>query len=425
MRAFLAILKDSFRESVDNRIFLVLAGLCLLFVLLILLVGFEDLSVERSVEILFERMEKGFGRGTGRTLLGQIETYRGSAPRLAGIESAAEGDGARYTVRFTVEDPEAFEYTAGDVPGYRGTGQELEGETGLRIYMLQQFQLAGFRKTEIGPGDGPGSYRLRFRPGRKFETAGAQRMTLLFGLYDFPLTGVTGKQVVQMVESVLVEFIGGWVGVIVAVLITAWFVPNMLRKGSIDLLLSKPVHRAQVITAKYVGGLSFVFLNAVVLIGGSWLAFGLKSGYWHPGYLGSVFTLTFLFAILYSVSTLVSVLFENSILSVIVTILFWGVCFLVNLTHTFLNRASPFSVEIPSFVRTFVEGLHYALPNTSDLGELSQYYMTLGEAPSGEAARLQAEMWDKYDFTGEVLSSVLFIVVVLALTCLAFRRRDF
>ena len=54
----------------------------------------------------------------------------------------------------------------------------------------------------------------------------------------------------------------------------------MLRKGTVDMLVVKPIHRVALLLYKYIGGLTFIFLNTVVAIGGVWLALGLRSGIW-------------------------------------------------------------------------------------------------------------------------------------------------
>jgi ABC-type transport system involved in multi-copper enzyme maturation permease subunit len=426
MRTFLAVLKDSFRESVDNKIFLVLAGLCLLIVLIILIViGFEDMTVEETIENTFEGMENTFQERMGMSMLGQMVDTSGPAPELITIKKEPGEKWDVYVVLFRHDDPAIFRYHEGEIQGYKGTERNLVGDSGLRLYILEVFSMAGFRRPTIRGGVDEGTYVLRLRPGRKLEMKGAMQITIFFGIWKFPLKGFTAKSLVQIFEVMLAKYVGGWFGVLVAVLMTAWFVPSMLKKGTIDLLLANPVSRVNILLAKYVGGLSFVFLNATLLIGGSWLAFALKSGYWHPGYLGSILTITFLFAILYSVSTLVGVLFQNSILSILITILFWGMCFLVNVGHTIVNRTPMLSAEVPQAVKKMFDVVHMIMPNTSDMGDLGHYLMTRGSQPLDKVGRIQEQALDKIDFTGEIVSSIIFIAVVLGLAYLAFRRKEF
>ena len=67
----------------------------------------------------------------------------------------------------------------------------------------------------------------------------------------------------------------------------ASFIPSMLEKGNIDLLLSKPVSRTKIILAKFSGGVLLIFLSLIYLIGFVWLILSLKSGYWNITFLYS------------------------------------------------------------------------------------------------------------------------------------------
>src|SRR5262249_35032902 len=51
----------------------------------------------------------------------------------------------------------------------------------------------------------------------------------------------------------IVNGIGAWIAILVSIVITAFFIPNMLRKGTIDLLLVKPIHRTTLLLYKFVG----------------------------------------------------------------------------------------------------------------------------------------------------------------------------
>src|SRR5436305_6463134 len=98
----------------------------------------------------------------------------------------------------------------------------------------------------------------------------------------------TVSQAVYGMENTLVNGLGAWFILLLGVVVTAFFIPNMLRKGSIDLLLTKPLHRATLLLFKYIGGLLFVFLNLLVVVVGIWLVFGLRTGIWSWGFLVSI-----------------------------------------------------------------------------------------------------------------------------------------
>src|SRR5260370_37088846 len=106
------------------------------------------------------------------------------------------------------------------------------------------------------------------------------------------------------IEHRLVNVLGAPIALLVSVVRAVFSIPNMLRKGTVDLLLVKPIRRPTLLLYKYVGGLTFIFLNTALAVGGVWLVLSLRSGVWAPGFLMSIPLITFYFAILYSLSTL-------------------------------------------------------------------------------------------------------------------------
>src|SRR5262249_48644963 len=126
---------------------------------------------------------------------------------------------------------------------------------------------------------------------------------------------------------------GAWLGLLVSVALTAFFIPNMLQKGTLEPLLVKPIRRWQLLVYKYLGGLTFIFVTTTVVVVGVWLALGLRSGIWAPGFLLIILVLTFFFAVLYAVSTLFGVLTRNAIVALLMTCLFWGALWGIGRTY--------------------------------------------------------------------------------------------
>jgi ABC-type transport system involved in multi-copper enzyme maturation permease subunit len=48
----------------------------------------------------------------------------------------------------------------------------------------------------------------------------------------------------------------------------------MLRKGTVDLLLVKPMSRITLLLFKFIGGLTFIFLTTAFIVSGLWLVLG-------------------------------------------------------------------------------------------------------------------------------------------------------
>ena len=118
----------------------------------------------------------------------------------------------------------------------------------------------------------------------------------------------------------------GVAGVFVAVLVTASMIPQTFEAGSVDLLLSKPVDRGWLFLAKFVGGCAFIAINAAYFIGGLWLVLGCGSACGTSGCCWRFPCILFLFAIYYGVSALAGLVWRNAIVSVVVAVVFWFVC---------------------------------------------------------------------------------------------------
>ena len=89
-------------------------------------------------------------------------------------------------------------------------------------------------------------------------------------------------------------------GTLLGLFATVPLISGFLEKGRIDLLLSKPVHRASL----YVGHLAGVWLTVLTLttylIGAIWIVISVKTGLWIPKFLIAIPVITVMFAVLYS-----------------------------------------------------------------------------------------------------------------------------
>lgn len=121
------------------------------------------------------------------------------------------------------------------------------------------------------------------------------------------------------------------IGLMIAILITSNMIPETFNPGTLNLLLSKPVHRWALLLSKFVGGCAFITLCSVYLFVGLWLIMGIQWGIWETSILLSIALYMVVFAIYYSVSVFVGIVWRSGIVSVICTALFWGVCFSIGL----------------------------------------------------------------------------------------------
>jgi hypothetical protein len=157
-------------------------------------------------------------------------------------------------------------------------------------------------------------------------------------VWDSPVPPMTEQQFDGAVTTALgwfMRFFVGWLGVFIAILVTAPMIPQTLETGSIELLLSKPVSRSLLFLSKFFGGCAFILVNVAYLICGLWLILGLRLGFWQPRLLLCIPVFLFLFAIYFSVSALAGIVWRNAIVSVVITMVFWGVCFSLGVTQLF------------------------------------------------------------------------------------------
>jgi hypothetical protein len=152
-----------------------------------------------------------------------------------------------------------------------------------------------------------------------------------FKLFDqLPVSRRQANQFVEIFAFTAIIKIGlGVIAVFVAIIITSSLIPDMLQAGSLHLLLSKPISRSLLFLSKFFGGTVFILLNITYLLVGLYLIAGWRFGIWNEGLLAIIPVIGFVFVIFFSVSALTGVIWKNAIVSVVLTILFWLLCFVV------------------------------------------------------------------------------------------------
>jgi ABC-type transport system involved in multi-copper enzyme maturation permease subunit len=138
---------------------------------------------------------------------------------------------------------------------------------------------------------------------------GVMRGVTLFG-NELRVPAFTVKQWVESLQTGLAMVIGTF-GLFLALMATSTLFPTMLQKGSIDLLLCRPIPRWRLVTARFLGGASIMAFNATYLFVGVWVVLGLKSGIWNNGFPLSTILAIFAFVVLSSVVMIVSVITES------------------------------------------------------------------------------------------------------------------
>jgi hypothetical protein len=449
---FLAILKDSFREAVDVRVGYLLVSLSCALILV-----FASLSAKpRPARSILTRLEQQLNNSSGEraadrpagSLDPNLVFFR--IPRVEPLDGAP--DRPESPLRFTV----LAQFTEpGDAARIKESPEEAEELIRRRFGRIGHTQVLVV--TEVQPAQ-PGDPLVPPADNRRdvyFQvltqpTAGTLRIwphdtSLLFGA--IPLSGLwqliapvplsqdeatppLGVQV-YVIQQMLVNAVGSWVAVLVSVFVTSFFIPNMLQKGTIDMLLVKPIQRWRLLVYKYFGGLTFIFLNASLAVVGVWFVLGLRSGIWCHHLLLLVPVLTFFFAVLYAVSTLVGVLTRSPITAILVTCLVWAVLYGIGRAHLYfhdeepaLSRlAAPASSSPQRTAVAVIDACHFVLPRTKDLDVLTSDLLEKDLIP--ELGQDQAREGPPLNWGESLAVSGAFIAVLLGLACVYFTFKDY
>ncbi|HEX7449385.1 MAG TPA: hypothetical protein VF306_17650, partial [Pirellulales bacterium] len=128
-------------------------------------------------------------------------------------------------------------------------------------------------------------------------------MRIGFGAVSLPLAR-DARESVHFLQLILAGGVADTLGLLLTLVWTAGFLPGFLDRSNAAVLLAKPAPRWLLIAGKFAGVLAFVLLHAVVFVGGTWLALGLRTGVWEAAYLWSIPLLLVHFAVFFSFSLL-------------------------------------------------------------------------------------------------------------------------
>jgi ABC-type transport system involved in multi-copper enzyme maturation permease subunit len=269
-------------------------------------------------------------------------------------------------------------------------------------------------------------FDVTVRPTSNLRLAWPYGIKGLFGLISLssPSENEPLGLALWQIENTIVNVGAAWVVVLLGIVVTAYLVPSMLRKGAVDLLLVRPMHRVRLLVYKYASGVIYVFVHVGIMVGAVWLVLGLRSGVWKPGLLLSVPVITFFFAILYAVSALNGVVSRSAVTAIFVTCIVWFGLWILGLVYAAWDSTR----GIPSdndWAYPIIDTLHAVLPRTSDLDLLMRKVLTSELLDETQAQRMQANALPSITWAESVSVSLAFIAVLLGLASWRFYRKDY
>jgi ABC-2 type transport system permease protein len=192
-------------------------------------------------------------------------------------------------------------------------------------------------------------------------------------------------------------------------IIVSSFIPSMLQKGHIDLLLSKPISRSKIVIGHLLAGTAFAFLSSFFLLGIIWLIVSFKTSVWHIPFLYSILWFTFIFLVLYSFVILIGLLTKNTILNILINlILFFPLSWIFYLLNLVTKKGEQF-FSFGAVTEFIIKFFYYILPKPWDLADLCESTIK-GEALGS---------------VQPIITSVLFIGIMLSLSIWYFNKKDY
>ncbi len=437
---YLAILKDSLREALDSAVLYVMIALSTLVILFVGTLSFKPLPAEKTMSKLVDgtigvmldfQKNKKMSPARMRDIKAQLNVYQ--LKKVEVLKGEPDSPDSEYRLTMAIQFP-GLE----DAIQIRQDPQATISQISDRLAAVADSGYIRFSDVDLAPladQDQKSSqvlFVVNTKPTTETRRIWFTEPSLFFGA--IPLSNLEMPLGLQLFAlTSLVISIGSWVVILTGVVITSFFIPNMMRKGTIDLLLVKPIHRWGLLLYKYIGGLTFIFLNNAYAIIGIWLMLGLRSGIWANWFLLLIFVLTFFFAILYAVSTFIAVLTRSTVSAILVTIGFWFICFVFGFANQIFEERSKTektnSVPVEqrwgdNAVGKVVNAVHAVLPRTSDLSELcSQIIMT--EFLTGNWSETDKLHSTNIDWGESLLVSGAFIAILLGLSCWRFGAKDY
>src|SRR5262245_26543868 len=492
----LAILKDSLREAWDSKTLLVMLVLAGLFLVAIASIGYTQATPQSVFENYLKDMSEPVLRlDHGKRILPMTRGPDGGPPRalatytlttFRAVKEAGHYPNGEYEFTLVVKpfdptNPDGKKDEPKDEPkkdepkkeagpeadGFEtavalwhedGTGRflKIEGRNELdpskvkvRVGAVTDEMVREYFATELErhtqvpiteferlPAENPKERVYRVKTGPSSEPrVWPVKLSLLFGLFQSEIPFPLGV-ILYLIQDIVISSVGGMIIILIAVIVTAFFIPNMLRPGSVVMLLSKPISRTTLLLFKYFGGLFFVLILSTFVVGGVWLITGIRAGVWAPGVFAVVPLMTLSFAILYAVSTLAAVLTRNLIVAILVTVAFGGLLWMVGKVESVatvfryqadavaeLRKEEP---EYPTWTK-IAGGLNRTLPRWHDIDVLTGYavmdsLMTLKQQEARGEAAIQKHL---PSWGGTIGVTAVWILALIGLSCWLFSRKDY
>jgi ABC-2 family transporter protein len=450
---YLAIFKDSIREAIDLKIFYLVVGLSVLVSLFVGTTSLKPVPMDNALDTFsafLNFVTKNKSPEAAKLNIDEVKELE-----IANVVRTNEGTEPwngeyKFTMKWHLWEPAPAKEPDDGKPAPVPPKRLKLTETAVQTVIAGFFAWFDRVRIERKSSDDPKIVEfevtaLAIKPAFRTRETWFHYPSLFFGLVPlsfvnfFTLNGIVGFMI-----TYVVGYAGAGAAMLLSCVVTAFFIPSVLAKGTIDLLIVRPIHRPTLFACKFLGGMSFMLLNTAIIFVGIWLGIGLQTDLWLWSVLLCIPIYTFQFAIFYSVSVLVGVLTRSPIVCILVVIIVWalltatGWCYwqLVEGARAQTDVESGTLVESTWYVAG-AEAVHAVMPRYKDIDWLTARELRkemlrpadLSKPGVTEAYEYQLKQLTKqygtYTWPPALAASACFIAVMLGLAVWRFTARDY
>lgn len=280
-----------------------------------------------------------------------------------------------------------------------------EDQFGIPIYSEEGKKLSEQQLRELG-----------------LDPLGKDRLSLGFGLME--IRTARGKQdSVRFVQVWLAGLVAGTVGIFLAIIWTAGFLPSFLEPTQATVLLAKPIPRWALLLGKVLGVLLFALIQTVIFVMGTWLALGFSTGVFDARYFWAIPVLLLHFTVFYSFSAMIAVWTRSTVVCVFATLIFWVICWGMNFARHSVVVHNP--QGLTSLSRGAVEVGYWCLPKPADMNMIfDETLETQGFAAEVPEFR-NALSEGKISLGWSAVASLLFAGAMFLVAAVELRKADY
>ena len=211
------------------------------------------------------------------------------------------------------------------------------------------------------------------------------------------------NEAVVAAQTLMTSFFPFVFAMLICIVTAASFIPSMVSKGNIDLILSKPLSRFKILFSKYTGGVLFIFISFTFLIGLVWLVLSAKFGVWNFKFLITIVSWTISFAIIYSFVLFIGLITESAVVSILAGI------FLCIFSMILSIKEAIFTFVTNGTSQFIINFFYYIVPKPLQVNAINSQIFS----------SQTVESWEP------LITSLLFCIVIISYSVYYFSRKDY